>query len=70
MSVRNAQVALAEARARREAAERGVEETWQDPARRAFCNRIMTPLDRETSQIESAIRQLEQDLARALIALA
>ena len=70
MRVREARQALAEARARRSAIEAEIDDSWNDNARRAFRTRIITPLDHESTLLDAAMRQLDQELARALAVLA
>jgi len=60
---------LAEARARRAAAEDDIEQTWRDDARRAFRSRILDPLDREDSRAQAAMQRFDEELARAMTAL-
>jgi hypothetical protein len=44
-------------------------EQWHDVARESFRRQVLEPIDLETSRADAAMRDLDQELARALVAL-
>ena len=69
-SVREGRTTLADALARRHRAEAAMEQVWHDVARESFRRQVLEPIDLETSRADAAMRDLDQELARALVALA
>jgi hypothetical protein len=66
----DARMGLADARLRRSRVEDAIDEVWSDEARRSFRQQIVKPLDHETALADSATQELDEQLARALVALA
>ena len=62
----NAQAALAEAVTQRHRIEAAIEEVWDDAVRSSFCRRVLDPLDLETGRADAAMRELGEELVRAL----